>query len=105
MLGCLREAEQMLRESIRATKPLNWWASDTHDDGSVGFKQYAAFKALAEYLAFLLELSPMALAWKPGRPKPTQSQAIAALREITNRGDYYKEWWKLATHDLGLTQR
>jgi hypothetical protein len=105
MLGCLREAEQMLRESIRANKPLNLWASDTHDDGSVGFKQYAAFKALAEYLAFLLELSPMVSAWKPRRPRPTQSQAIAALREITNRGDYYKDWWTLATHDLGLTQR
>lgn len=98
MLGCFREAYQMLRESIRENKPLNWWASR----GSEGYEQYRAFKALAEYVAFLLEASPKRRRLRSAAPKPRRSEAIAAIGEITKRSEFYGKWWKLATAHLQL---
>jgi hypothetical protein len=98
MLGCFREAYQMLRESIRENKLLDWWASGTGQ----GFEQYRAFKALAEYVAFLLEASPKRRLLRPAAPKPRRGEAIAAIGEITKRSEFYGQWWKLATDHLHL---
>jgi hypothetical protein len=97
MLGCFREAYQMLRERIRENKPLDWWASG----GGQGFEQYRAFKALAEYVAFLLEASPKRRLI-PATPKPDRREAIAAISEITKRSEFYDQWWKLVTDHLHL---
>jgi hypothetical protein len=100
MLGCFREAYQMLRERIREDQNLDWWASDIH--AGDGFKQYRAFKALAEYVAFLLETSPKRRLLAPATSRPERSQAIATLVEITQRSKFHADWWKLATDELHL---
>jgi hypothetical protein len=100
MLGSFREAYQMLRERIRKDKPLDWWASPIH--GDEGFEQYRAFKALAEYVASLLEASPKRQLLRPETPKPDRSEAIAAIVAITKRTEFHDRWWELAWDHLGL---
>ena len=51
LLACFRESYQQLREAIRKNQLLDWRATGT----DVGGRKYRAFKALAEYVAFLLE--------------------------------------------------
>lgn len=99
MLGCFREAYQMLRERIRENKPLDWWATPS---GGQGFEQYRAFKALTEYVAFLLEASPKRRLLRTATPKPDRKEAIAAIGEMTERSKFYGQWWKLATDHLHL---
>jgi hypothetical protein len=100
MLGSFREGYQMLRERIRENRPLDWWASPIH--GGHGFEQYRAFKALAEYVGFLLEASPKRRLLRPANPKPDRSKAIATIAEISKRSEFYDQWWELATDHLHL---
>jgi len=100
LLGCFREAYQMLREKIRENEPLDWWASPTHSGD--GFEQYRAFKALAGYVASLLESSPKQRLLMPAILKPDKDEAIAALDEITKRRKFHDKWWRLATDQLHL---
>jgi hypothetical protein len=51
LLACFRESYQQLRENIRTRAPLGWRASGE----SIEARQYRSFKALAEYVAVLLE--------------------------------------------------
>jgi hypothetical protein len=55
LLGCFREGSQMLREKIRESQALEWWATDMPERDLDGFKQYRAYKALAECIALKLE--------------------------------------------------
>lgn len=93
MLGSFREAYQMLREKIRSNEGLAWWASPGRSD--VGYAQYRAYKALAEYLALRLE-SP-----RKDRAKPKEPEAIKALLHITDPQRYRGRWWKIAEKTLG----
>jgi hypothetical protein len=42
LLGCFREDSQMLREKIRKSPALEWWATDKPERDSDGFKQHRA---------------------------------------------------------------
>jgi hypothetical protein len=99
MLGSFREAYQMLREKIRVNKRLEWWASPIHH--GQGFEQYRAFKALAEYVAFLLAASPPRRLFR-GAKRPDRREAIATIGEITKRTDFHDQWWQVATDYLDL---
>jgi hypothetical protein len=99
LLGCFREAYQTPREMIRENKRLEWWSTVEPRGHRLGFEQYRAFKALAEFVAFLLEQSPRHAFFLPWRPRLTSSEAIAALRAITIRDD---KWWETATKELAL---
>jgi hypothetical protein len=103
LLGSFREAYQMLREQIRQNQPLNWWASAKRAD--LGFVQYRAFKALAEYVACLLGDSPKRRLLTPAPAKPDRSQAIAALVAITKRSEFHNSWWTIATDRLHLEDK
>jgi len=113
LLGCFREAYQMLREAIRDNKSLEWRAS--RKGKGLAFEQYRAFKSLAEYVAFRLKepspRPPLAARGKSVRARlastavttPTQEHdAIEALLDITHHADFYGQWWKIATEELDL---
>ncbi len=111
LLGCFREAYQMLREAIRDNEPLEWRASQKKSPR--GFEQYRAFKSLAEYVAFRLkEPSPrpnLGARAKSVRARlastavttPTpEHDAVEALLDITHRAGFHGQWWKIATKEL-----
>jgi len=107
LLGCFREGSQMLREKIRAGQALEWWATDKPERDSDGFKQYRAYKALAEYIALTLEAGPV----RPGVlgfwtiaqvDRPETADAIRALLEITDAFKRRDTWWTEAGEKLGL---
>ncbi len=98
MLGSFREGYQMLRERIRENRPLDWWSSDIH--GGAGFRQYHAFKALAEYVAHLLEAHPTRRLLRPAQPRPDRSEAIATIHAITRRRIFHDQWWNIASERL-----
>jgi hypothetical protein len=107
LLGCFREGSQMLREKIRGNENLEWWATNKDDRDPDGFKQYRAYKALAEYIALTLE----AEAVKRNRlrfwtikeiERPKRADAISALLEITDADKRRKCWWTEASKLLGV---
>ncbi len=105
MLGCFREAYQMLRERIEKDQALNWWASDIH--GDEGFAQYHAYKALTEYVARLLAISPRRglSRWLPlpATTEPKMRDAIATLAQITDRNKFKDQWCIIASKELLAT--
>jgi hypothetical protein len=98
LLGSFREAYQMLRECVRNDQPLAWWASDKPSHAE-GFRQYRAYKALAEYVALRLE-SPR----KAKVDKPSDADAIRALLRITDAQAFRDSWWMIAEQELDLLQ-
>jgi hypothetical protein len=99
LLAGFRQGYQSLRERIHKDQPLIWWATDIHTDRQ-GFKEYRAFKALAEYFATVLTQDPAWLAYLFAikRDRPNQTEAVAALIAVTQR-EY--NWVKLAEEKLG----
>jgi hypothetical protein len=122
LLASFREGYQMLRETIRKNETLDWKASGSKE----GARQYRAFKALAEYIAFLLEhgTSPRRrvtgwtarrpLAWVPRQRArglaPTayagpslveqaQNDAITNLLSVTSV-QFRRTWWEVAEATL-----
>lgn len=107
LLGCFREAYQMLRERIRENERLTWRASPIPDEDAVGFKQYLWFKSLAEYVVVTLADSPgpwppMGWLW-PMRRRTTPDEAARSLRAITWRRAFKGRWWTIAEEELGGT--
>jgi hypothetical protein len=102
MLGCFREAYQMLREKIENDQELNWWASDIH--GDAGFAQYRAYKGLAGHVARLFAMSPRRglSRWLPLPTEPKMQDAIATLSQITDRRNFKDQWWIIAAKELAL---
>jgi phage terminase small subunit len=111
MLGCFREAYQMLREAIRKNTKLGWQASAA-DQGTeqrsastvepaTGAEQYRAFKELAEYVAFRLQERPhkgrLAV---PPKPVGLPDVSIEALLDITDRDRFHDDWWTTAANTL-----
>ena len=97
LLAAFRQAYQSLREHIREDEELAWFNRDIHgDDG--GYREYQAFKMLAEYLATLLALNPprRVLSAKT-RAAPTEEQAIQTLLNVTTRSE---NWVALAECEL-----
>ena len=106
LLGCFREGSQMLRETIRAGQALEWWATDKPGRGD-GFRQYRAYKALAESIALKLEEGPArrrVLGFWPITEikRPERPDAIRALLDITDASKRRGRWWKDAGVRLGL---
>jgi hypothetical protein len=106
-LGCFREGTQMLREKVRKRQALEWWAADKPERDSDGFKQYRAYKALAEYIALKLEAGPVRRRvlgfWTITKIKrPERADAIRALLEITDASKRRDTWWTDAGVRLGL---
>jgi hypothetical protein len=107
LLGCFREGSQMLREKIRKSQALEWWATDEPERESDGFKQYRAYKALAECIALKLEAGPVRRGVLGFRPiaqieRPERADAIRALLEITDASERRDTWWTDAGVRLGL---
>jgi hypothetical protein len=68
LIRSFRQAYQSLRENIREDKALAWWATEpdeTMPERREGFRQYQAFKALAEYFARQLD-APVRPPWWKG---------------------------------------
>jgi hypothetical protein len=126
LLGCFREAYQTLRETIRENKVLGWIATRpvagaatpranyNPPTANQGFIEYRAFKALAEYVAVLLERPRNRR--RPVRDRahrraayrePNADPSIRRLLEITDRPRYtsQQKWWQIATADLRLDDR
>lgn len=99
LLGCFREGYQMLRESIRENKHLDWWASPKHRGD--GYAQYRSFKALTAYVAFLLEASPKGRL-RPAAAFPEEKNSVDAFLDITRPSTYQDAWWEIAADLLHL---
>lgn len=108
LLGCFREGSQMLREKIRESQALEWWATDKPEErDSDGFKQYRAYKALAECIALKLEAGPVRRGVLGFRTiaqveRPERADAIRALLEVTDASKRRHTWWTEAAERLGL---
>ena len=98
LLACFRQGYQSLRKHIRAGKPLRWWAS-SESRPEAGYRDYEAFKALAEFVATLLaEPHPRSSIGTQPKP-PTASQAARALLEATA---FVPAWVEVAREGLEL---
>jgi len=99
LLRAFRQGYQSLRERIRIDEPLEWWATPRARRMS-GYRRYRAFKALGEYVAYLLVSSPPR-PWAPWArsTRPDDKQSIEALLAITQRDE---AWSATAERELGL---
>jgi hypothetical protein len=86
LLAAFRQACQSLRESIRDNQPLAWWATNVQSDKE-GYRQYRAFKGLAEYVAILLaeDRRRELFSFLRSRRQPETAYAITSLLAITLR--------------------
>ena len=81
LIRSFRQAYQSLRENIRKDKALAWWATEpvAMPERLQGFRQYQAFKALAEYFARQLDA--------PVRP-PRWKRVLTRMRRALSRQDH-----------------
>ena len=100
LFRAFRQGYQSLRERIRENKPLEWYATP-RAGRMTGFREYRAFKAMGEYVAFELANSPTRpkVPWS-SVPRPTNGASIDAFLTITMRDD---SWCLTAERELHLS--
>jgi hypothetical protein len=108
LLGCFREGYQTLRETIRKNKALGWRATEppgnkppnpdyNPTDPQTGYRQYRAFKLIAQQFAVQLAEYPKR---HTRRVPPSEADARSKILEVTDRTTFKNEWWVLSTARL-----